>query len=245
MMRPQAQFRPCWILALFSAAVAVCVAGASGIGIQYLKFTSSRTGLAVQPAKIFVDGKPTAFHSDEHGLLRLDLSNGPHTIRIEAKGFDPIETRTTVMGDVTPTQEMELDPAAGQQQPEVPDGFAVIEGTVSDDDTGEPIPGAKVTLPDASMTSATTAEGQFEMQLKLPEASDNTVPVISMEISHQGYRTQKLANLKLAPASRRLMPIRMEPVTTGTESLIPLQYDELKPRGPIRDYQWTYDATVD
>ena len=97
-----------------------------------------------------------------------------------------------------------------------------IEGTVTDESTGDPLPGATVQITDVGIGSATDANGQYELE-DVPEGDQ------LLRVSFVGYETIErtvtvaaggttTADFALAPSAAELDEVVVTGVSVGTET---------------------------
>jgi iron complex outermembrane receptor protein len=100
-------------------------------------------------------------------------------------------------------------PAQAQQR--------TIDGTVTDAQTGEGLPGASVSVPGTTVGTATDAEGAYE--LSVPADAD------SLRFSFVGYQARTVAI-----AGRSTIDIALQPETREIEELVVIGYGEQQAR---------------
>lgn len=238
--------RTAYILRVFASAAVLSAApliSAQTSGTLIVKFLDSRTGTAVAPRALEVDGKPTPFQLEAGSLATLALPDGTHKIGVKAEGYAPMEVSATVAGANTPVVEIELDPNGAPTAAPLPEGAAALEGTVTDADTGSPIEKAKVTLPDSGLTTTTATTGQFRFILQPPRSTADSKTVISMEVAAEGYTPQRVKNLAIIAGETRRSQVRLTRADADTSDTIE-ETDEAAADGPLRSYEWVYDVTL-
>jgi len=218
------------------------VPGLQGNGTVFFKFLSSKTGLAIKPKRILVDDQPANFKAAEGALAALEMPSGQHTVTVEAEGYQPITMTLNVDGPQTPLTEIELDPDENISQQELAPGTAILEGTVADADTAEPIDGARASLPSAGLTTRTAAEGQFQFTLNTGPTTAESRPAITLEVAAQGYQPMRLKNITLAPESRTRIPVKLSRATSATLETMD-EIDESVAPGAAIATDWVFDVT--
>jgi len=209
-----------------------------------LKFLDSRTGAAVKPDSLSVDGTPVNFQVEAGSLVALPIDDGNHVIVVNAKDYQPMEYVASVTGTNTPVMEIELDATDASELPPVEAGTAILQGHVTDADTGALLRDVKLTLPDASLTTVTDESGRFELTLKVPPKTDDARPAITLEVKAEDYQPMRVKNMALFSGERRLMPVKLERMTSATATAEFNETDEAAPDGPLRTYEWAFDVTL-
>ena len=196
------------------------------------------------PESITVDGKPAKFQVEAGSLVALTLPDGAHTLSVQAKAYNPMEFSTTVSGAETPVMEIELDPMHHEDAEPVAPDAAVVEGNVSDADTGELLSQVRVTIPDAQQSTVTGESGSFGFQVIVGDTASDVRAAITLEAKAEGYKPVRMKNVALAAGQRRRMQIRLDRETTSTASSDPVEIDESTRAGSSRSSDWTYDVTI-
>jgi len=238
-----APVRLCQILSISLALICASATGASSSTLL-LKFLDSRTGAAVKPESLSVDGKPVDFQVEVGSLVALPIDEGNHVIVVKAENYEPMEYVASVSGADTPVMEIELDATDAIAPPPVEAGTAILQGHVTDADTGALLPDVNLTLPDASITTITDETGKFEFTLKVPRKAEDARPAITLEVKAEDYQPVRVKNMALVSGERRLMPVKLERMTSATATAEFNETDEAAPDGPLRTYEWAFDVTL-
>lgn len=221
------------------------VSNASQQGILYLKFLDSGSGGGVAPDRIEVDGVPVKFRVEAGSLVVLSLSNGTHKLNVEAADYHPMEFSANLSGTDTPVIEVELDRAVTEESNAVAEDAAVLEGHVTDADTGALLRGASVALPDAQQTTVTEANGYYRFEVVVGDTGQVQQPAVTLEVEAEGFRTLRMKNVALAAGERRRLPVRLtRNSTTATLAGEPVVIDENARAGHLRTMDWTFDVTI-
>ncbi len=210
----------------------------------YLKVLDSSTGGGVAPASISVDEQAVSFEVEAGSLIALSLPDGSHSIKVEADGYGSIEVSAAVQGDETPIMEIELDPTEPLEVEPVAADAAVLEGNVSDADTGVLMKDVLVTLPDTQLSTRTDDMGlySFEIITGVPGAAAR--PAVTLEVEAEGYQSVRMKNVVVTPGERRRMQIKMDRSTSETFSMEIVETDDRAAPGSHRTSEWTYDVTL-
>ncbi len=210
----------------------------------YLKFTNSATGAAVTPSALLISGAPASFTVEAGSFVVLNLPEGPHKLEIQAEGYDRLESAVTVAAGATPVMSFELDPQTTATIAQVPEGTAILEGHVTDADTGRLLEQVQISLPDAALTTTTDFSGRFEFQVLVPKPAEAAQPVVILEARADGYVPVHMKNLILASGQRRRMPIALERKTSDNLPETIYETDEAADSGRHRSFEWVYDVTL-
>lgn len=227
-----------------SPSIPVPAPGASPLHPVYMKFTNAATGAAVAPSSLLIDGSAAKFDIEAASLVVISVPEGQHRMEIQAEGFHPLESSITVSAGTTPVMGFELDPMVPQEAAAVAKGSAVVEGHVTDSDTGELMQGVEVTVPDSDMTTTTDETGRFEFELQVPKALDTGLPAITLEARAADYVPLRIKNLKLTAGERRRTPFTLERKTSDTATTEVREVDEAAEAGSHRSFEWVFDATI-
>src|SRR5690606_20621315 len=148
-----------------AASLAYAASDEPATGTLLLSFRDSRTGAAVVPQSVLINGVEVASEVDPSGFLSTRLSGGMHQVLVRHEKYDPFEATVRVDGDLTPVNTFELDrltsPTTGEEAPSLDPRVAVLEGYVSDAALGALIPGAQVQTFPRSASAHTDQEGYF------------------------------------------------------------------------------------
>lgn len=213
-------------------------------GTLYLQFLDSTTGGAVKPDKILLNGKPLIFKTEAGSVVELHLPDGDHSMGVQAKDYEPMEFSANVSGDATPVMQIEMDSAKVEDTDPVAEDAAVLEGNISDADTGALLEKVKVTMPDARMSTVTDQQGYYRFDVVTGENNPESLPAIIMEVKADGYTPLRLKNVGLAPGERRRMPLRLDKSTTDTATNEIVEIDEGMSPGQSRTSDWVFDVTI-
>jgi hypothetical protein len=205
---------------------------------------NSRTGLALSPERILVNGQPAEPAAKEGGVVLLELPNGTHTLRAEADGFSPMELQVTVNGHGNPVTDIELDPIGNFAEPELDATESLLRGTVADADTAEPISGARITVADSHLRGQTTATGEFQFQIKTGAPTHAGNAAVTLEATAEGYQPLRLKNIRLAAGSSMRLPIRLDRETSATAAQDVVEQDHWVHPGSDFLSDWVFDVSI-
>ena len=147
-------------------------------GSVQMCFQDSRTGVGVVPDMVLVDDANVAKQVDASGRLRLDVPPGEHRILISAKGYQDLGTRQTGLAGNASKSIILLDPTASPAEPaagplgamgETP-RVAAIRAYVVDDETGQPLAGAAITVVGTNAT-VTDETGFFTLAVPVRDGA--------------------------------------------------------------------------
>lgn len=210
----------------------------------FVQVLDSRSGAGIKPDTVRVDGSPARITAAEGSIVQLDLPDGTHAISITAEGYDPMEFSATVSGADTPVVQVEMDSMeTPDYEPVAPDA-AILEGHVTDRYSGEVLPNVAMTLAGSDSTTRTDANGYYRFDLLTGASAKDEQPVIALEVKAEGYAPLRMKNISLAAGQRRRMAVRLDPVTSETESLEFVEIDEKTGPGGRMTVDWTFDVTV-
>lgn len=239
------RFCPALVCFLLSFATTVLAQSTSGTGVLTLQFLDSRSGVAVRPSTILIDGAPTASLPDSSGLLQLkNVRNGEHQLEIEAPGHQSFAGNVTVDGKNTLVQTFELDPLPGNDDTETTpaQNEAVLRGYVVDDLRGTPLSGAQVTVFDKGASAVSDTRGKYSIRFTTQPLKSARGERVTLSAAHEGYRAMELRSVEVPAGSITTLPIRMsrledaEDSTTSTEII-----DDIRSQ---RNYDWVFDVTL-
>lgn len=210
----------------------------------YMKFVNSRTGVAAKVHGIRVEGLEKVLETDETGIVKLDLPEGSHKVSIENGEYAAFEMDLRVEGELTPVQEVELDPV-GEESPEpVEADMAVVAGTVVDRDSAGALTGVRIgTENEDGPTTVSGQQGEFRVEVSVPAVKEGEVPVTTLRFEREGYVTEIYRNLILSAGDARRMVVSLDRMTTG--GVTTRENDEIRERLGRRVYHWVFDATVE
>ena len=83
---------------------------------------------------------------------------------------------------------------------------AQVEGTVTDADTGAPIEGAAISVPQLTVSTISSTDGAFAFDVNLP--SENPMPT-TIELTAPGYANWTIQNVRLVPGDTLKLDVRM------------------------------------
>jgi hypothetical protein len=223
----------------------------SGTGTLRMQFVDSRSGVAVRPQAVLIDGKQASAMPDESGLLSLPgIPDGSHEVQVEAENYQPFSATATVEGDNSLVQTFEIDPVKADDEATTPSMTeAIIQGTVVDDLHGAPVIGAELKVSGVPSSSLSNDRGKFLLQFVPPagEGSRST-PRVTLNVSHAEYVSQQFRDVEASRGSIQRMVVRLrrtaeaEPGDDLTSA--PQVINQGRPLGGNRNYQWTFDATL-
>lgn len=220
----------------------------SGTGTLRLQFVDSRTGLAVRPSAVLIDGRQAASMPDQSGLLSLPgVTNGAHQVQVEAEKYQPFSATATVDGENSLVQTFEIDPVAGDDAATTPSATeAIIRGTVVDDLHGAAVAGAALKVTGVSTTWLSDDSGRFLVQFEAPAAERGSAPKVTLEVSREGYVAQECRGLDAARGSVQQLVVRLRRVDEADDAASsgPQVVNQGRGLGGNRNYQWTFDATL-
>ncbi len=217
---------------------------AAPMSALYLKVLDSSTGGGVTPKNITINSKAAAFQVEAGSLIALSLPDGTHAVAVEAEGYSPMELSATVSGEQTPVMEIELDRLGQETLDAIPEDAAVLEGNVSDADTGELLENVSISLLDVRQTTKTDVAGHYHFEIITGEANAISRPAVTMELKTEGYTPLRMNNVLVAPGQRRQMPVRLSRSTSDTETMVIVQPDDDVMPGSHRTAEWAYDVTL-
>jgi subtilisin family serine protease len=116
--------------------------------------TDAETAEPLEGARMFVSETGKAKYSDDSGYYRFFLPPGIYNVNASAFGHYQGNATVEVVGDAFILQSFALEP--------MPTGL--IEGTVTDAETEEPIEGVIITLPDTPLGTATNETGEYSVE---------------------------------------------------------------------------------
>lgn len=165
-----------------------------------ISVTDKQTGAVIAGARVSIGEQD--FLADQHGLVRVKRPDGDVKIRVKAEGYQPVSGEFTSKNDSD--QDVQLPPA-------------VVSGTVSDAQTGQPLAGIAVSLLDHQ--GAMLASGQTDQVgvYQFEDVPQNAVLLIDAGIYgvHQepvGGALLKDLSLEVTQASGRVLSQSGEPV---------------------------------
>lgn len=113
------------------------------------------TGEPVPNATVRMNGLGITCYTDENGMFNISLKPGTYNISISREGFAPVWRWVTICENTTTLIEIPL----------IPSGTGKVVGYVVDEDTGEPIVNATITVNGTSISNTTDVNGYYELTL--------------------------------------------------------------------------------
>lgn len=215
-------------------------------GVLRMMFLDSRTGAAVKPDQVLINGRDETAGVTPGGVFGLEAANGTYEVSVSASGYSPATVTAHVHGADTLVQSVELDPAEVVEEPEVEHGTGVVAGTVVDDESGKLLPGVKLTIPEENVTSESDVRGQFELVVPVPGRVRETLPSrkVSLNAELMGYRPEHRKNVEIFALNRKRYILRLQPIAEGTSETQPLVLDEDKQFEQRYLRGWAFDVGV-
>jgi hypothetical protein len=177
-----------------------------------LRFVDSATGFAVRPD--FVEAQPQTLDRPSRklsraavkpdGRLAWRLDPGPHTISVSATGYQPMTGSFKISPDSPYRLEFQLDPVVTPREisPEYVTTLhrfneTVFVGYLSDDETGEPISGARLRTEPSGNETQTDARGYFQIYVPVQTLAEATNAPAKLIVFAPGFRTEERRYLEL------------------------------------------------
>lgn len=236
---------------LFTAGIAAGLltgSAAMTTGTLLLALRDSRSGGAVRPEQVLIDGAPVSVGEDSPGLLSVELGGGQHQIQVRAPGYSPFEATVSVDGDQTPVNTFELDrePSASgaEELPPLDNRLAVIEGHVVESIVGRFIPGVQVSVGQSGPATRTDEQGYFALPVSVPGAKPEgpSIPArVDLKIAGDGFAAEERRNVEIISGTTMTITVELERPTSGSESIKVVD----ESRGQRRYSSWRFDVMVD
>lgn len=225
-------------------------------GILRLQFLDSRTGAAVRPSALLLDGNAVSQRADESGLLSMsNLADGSHEIQVEAVGYHGFNAMAAVDRENTLVQTFELDPVP-QAQDDITTPSAdecVVHGYVVDDFRGTRLPDTHLSVEHKNSNTVSDKNGRYVLRFtsRVLKSGGEVAGSehVNLKAEHEGYRKREFRNVEAPPGSRVMFPVRLqrlEDVNVADESTSgPEVVDETAASaGGHRTYDWVFDVTL-
>jgi hypothetical protein len=228
----------------------------TGTGTLRLQFLDSKSGSAVHPDLLLLNGRELPSRPDASGLLSLPgVPNGTYNITIGASEYERLEATVTVDGENTLVQTVELDhldPVPYDTETTPSQDEAVIKGTVVDDLRGTRLPGAQISIAARNTTSETSSNGEYRLAVKTRTLQNSRGEVsgaerLTLNASLAGYRDAVFHNVEVPPGSVTRYPIRLRRADDPADddnTTAPIVNTEPARRSEQRTYDWVFDVTA-
>ena len=199
----------------------VCSRGLSQAGRDVvLRFLDSQTGFAITPDTVLLNGARAELKpAGSAGAFTLGLVSPPARLDVAKRGYAPLRADVDASAASRPA-ELVLDPlepprefSRGFLKEFLRDDLALVVGFVSDDTTGQALPGVEVLFTHASEKVAPTqtqANGSFVLSVpwKIAERKGTDDPTI-LSFNKIGYQTLERQYVQLYPAHAAKYRIRL------------------------------------
>lgn len=218
-------------------------------GTLLLSLRDSRTGRAVVPQRLQIDGTASPAEVDAAGLLAVELGGGNHQIAVEAEGYSRFEATVTVDGDQTPVTTFELDrltSGLAEETVPLPSDQAGLDGYVVDASYGSPVSSASVEVSGRKMLALTDAEGHFTLTVPVLSGTADGPQVaerVTLHVSREGYVAEERRNVELISGTTMTTTVQLDRITSESEQEVRVVDEGLK-HAP-RLSSWRFDVTLD
>ena len=184
-----------------------------------LRFFDSATGLAVENVQLAVLDRSTgqvvpvpALSGEFINAANIALLPGRYQLAVQAEGYRPLNTRLNIRDEIHPEMHLFLDPrelplelSEAYLNAIRPGNATVLNGFLSDQESGQPLTGVKVYDPDLNQPVYSDGQGYFQLEL----SADREYGTLRFEKA--GFVTLEYRHIRLWPGGDWQLPVRLEP----------------------------------
>lgn len=224
------------------------------MGVLRLQFVDSRTGTAVHPKTLRINGRAAQITDGPSGIFALPLAPSRYELQVEADGYEPFSATAVVDGENTMVHTFELDPDAhSTEDEEIPPDVGVLEGHVVDALSHLPLPGVQLQVLGKTIEAQSGSDGRYSLEMELEpvtRAGAGSLGLIdgeriTLRASKEGYRPQEQRNIEVLRGQKRTTPIRMEPLSGEGGTSEPQVLDAAPERKNSQPREWMFDVTFE
>lgn len=226
----------------------------TAMGVLRLQFLDSRTGAAVRPQRLMINGRAAEIADGPIGIFAIPLPGSRYDIQAEAEGYQPFSATAVVDGENTMVQTFELDPKENsKEEEEIPPHVGVLEGYVVDALTRLPLPGVQLQVLEKSLDAQSGSDGKYSFEVELGQAPGSGISTqagidgerLTVRASKEGYRPQEQLNVEVLRGQKRTNPIRLEPLSGDSPTSEPQVLDDAPVRKSEQVRSWMFDVTFE
>lgn len=196
---------------------------AHGQSTFFFRFEDAQTGIRVIPERVVLtsrNGEKNGYilagkQITDSGTTKLSVADGIYDIEVTAGGYKTMTTWFEMQG-----KELKVRFKLDSKQPDrrlAPDylnkyrgkDIMIITGTLTDEETGLPLAGVKVTTTDKIATTTTDSMGHYLLQLPLAQNESELGKRGTLIFTKDGYTTEIKERFDMWPHGDLILPITM------------------------------------